>query len=103
MALLTTGKLPLERTFISLSRIDKKKRRINDEAVLEEAIRCGMVPSKTLEQFNSKRHPSHKVVFDNLDMKLLRNFSGIDYQNTDLHMWNMMAVQNRIYITVWMG
>ena len=70
--------------------------KITDEALVEEAIRCGMMPSRTLEQYNSNRHPAHKLIYDNLDMKLLRHFSGIDYQNTDLHMCNMMAVQNRV-------
>ena len=72
------------------------QKKVSDEAFVEEAIQCGMIPNRTLEQYNRIRTPTYKIIFDNLDMRLLAHFMSVMKQNQDLHMCNMMAVQNRI-------
>ena len=76
--------------------VRKWQKLLADQALVGEAIIAGMIPNRTIEEFNTKRHLGFKLVGDNLDMKNHARYMTIQNQNKDWHLFNMMAVANRV-------
>ena len=76
--------------------VRKWQKLITDQALVAEAIVAGLIPNKSIEEYNTKRHKGYRLVGDNLDMKNQARYMTINHQNKDWHLFNMMAVENRV-------